>query len=106
MKTDWSPYLAKKLLEPNQSPLTREDDSCREQALFQDHAVIVDEAMVIASTLWNGQDAVLTKLGHFELYRQESVGRRAFSVTLLKGTSAFDSRILHQKVQSARKEEC
>ena len=47
----------------------------------------------------------LTKFGRFELYRQESVGRRAFSVSLLIGTFAFDSRILHQKVPSAR-EEC
>ena len=46
----------------------------------------------------------LTRLERFELYRQESVGRRAFSVSLLNGTSAFDSRILHQKVQSAREE--
>ena len=46
----------------------------------------------------------LTKLGRFE-FRQESVGRRAFSVSSLNGTSAFDSRILHQKVQSAREEE-
>ena len=39
----------------------------------------------------------LTKLGRFELYIQESFGRRAFSVSLLKGTSAFGSRILHRK---------
>ena len=44
----------------------------------------------------------LTRLGTVELYRQESVGRRAFSVSLLNGTSAFGSRILHQKMQSAR----
>ena len=40
---------------------------------------------------------LLTRLGNLELYRQESVGRHAFSVTLLDGTSTFDSRILHQK---------
>ena len=39
----------------------------------------------------------MTKLGRFELCRQHSVGRRAFSVFLLNSTSAFDSRILHQK---------
>ena len=39
----------------------------------------------------------LTRLGNVELCRQESVGRRAFSVSGLDGTSAFDSRILHQK---------
>ena len=33
----------------------------------------------------------LTRLGRFELYRQESGGRRAFSVSLLNGTSAFGS---------------
>ena len=48
----------------------------------------------------------LTNPGRFELYRHESVGRRAFSVSLLSGSSAFGSRILHQKVQSAREEEC
>ena len=31
----------------------------------------------------------LTKLGRFELFRQESVGRRAFLVSLLSGASAF-----------------
>ena len=36
----------------------------------------------------------LTKLGNVELY---SFGRRAFSISLLDGTSAVDSRILHQK---------
>ena len=48
----------------------------------------------------------LTRLGNVELYKQESVGRRAVSVSLLDGTSAFDSQVLHQKVQSAREEEC
>ena len=38
----------------------------------------------------------LTKIGRFELFRQESVGRRAFSVSLLNDTSAFCSRVLHQ----------
>ena len=47
----------------------------------------------------------LTKLGRFELYSQGSVGRRAFSVSSLNGTSASGSRILHQKVQSVREEE-
>ena len=48
----------------------------------------------------------LTRLGTVELYRQESVGRRAFSVSLLNGISTFGSRILHQKVQSAQEQKC
>ena len=45
-------------------------------------------------------------LGRFEFYRQESVGRHAFSVSLLNGTSEFGSRILQQMVQSAPEEVC
>ena len=48
----------------------------------------------------------LIRLGNVELYRQESVGRHAFSVSLSNDTSAFDSRIFHQMVQHAREEEC
>ena len=44
----------------------------------------------------------LTKLGRFELFAQESVGSRAFLASLLNGTSAFCSRVLHQSLQSTR----
>ena len=87
--------------------MTREGDRERADSFFHDQAAIVHEPLIASTlwsgTLWSGQDAV-DQTGRFELYRQESVGRRLFSVSLLNGTSA--SRILHQKMQSAREEEC
>ena len=47
----------------------------------------------------------LTRFGSIELCK-DSVGRLDFSASLLDGTSAFDLRILYQKVQSAREGEC
>ena len=73
--------------------MTREDD--REQTFLSGPCCACARAMVIASALWVVK-MQLTRLGNVELYKQESVGRRAFSVSLLDGTSAFDSRILHQ----------
>ena len=85
--------------------MTREDDREREQTLFQHQAVIVHGPW--GPLRHSGMVKMqLTQLGRFELYRQESVGRRAFSASLLNRTSAFDSRILHQKVQFAREDEC
>ncbi len=45
----------------------------------------------------------LTKLGRFELFRQESVDRRAFAVSLLNDTSAFCSRVVHQSCNPREK---
>ena len=42
----------------------------------------------------------LIKLGRFELFGQESVGRRAFSVSLLNDTSAYLLTSLGLKLQT------
>ena len=61
------------------SPWTR-DDSVSRYPWYQDHVVTGHEPSVIASTLWIGWDAV--DQARFELFRQESVGWRAFLVSL------------------------
>ena len=69
----------------------RDDDSWREQTLF------------------SGSSCVCTReLGELTqwIVWQESACRRASTVSLSNVSSAFSSRILHQKVQSARVEEC
>ena len=78
VKTDWSLYLTNNF----QSPMTREDE--RESRRFlrtrlwlcTSHGDRFDIGMLKMQ---------LTKLGNVELYRQESVGRRVLSFSLLIG---------------------
>ena len=51
---------------------------------------MLEEGKKSRNRLW------LDTLRRFELFRQESVGRCPFSVSLLNDASAFRSRVLHQ----------
>ena len=77
VNTDWSSTW-RALLE---SPWTRDDRDSRYLQYLKDQAVFAHGSLAS----W-----------HNELFRQESVGRRAFLSFLLNGTSTFCSRVLRQ----------